>query len=131
MSAIIAINRGFSPLEALGGLSLCLNAPGVRAVARTGGGYAGSTALALLEGGPFTPTSPLLGNNGDALLHKAISTEEMFQRDPTVPDRLGPVDPFALAQVLEDLTRIGDLFFSAARLETRIQMKSWEMIEPT
>jgi len=32
-----------------------------------------------------------------------MSTEEVFQRDPTVPDRPGPVDPFALALVLEGL----------------------------
>jgi len=60
MSVRISINRDLSPLEALGGLSLCLNALGVRAVGGTGGGYAGSTTLALLDGGPFTPTSPPL-----------------------------------------------------------------------
>ena len=50
-------NRGLSPLEGLCGLSLCLNAPGGRAVTGTGGGYAGSsTTLALLGGESFTPT---------------------------------------------------------------------------
>ena len=63
--------------------------------------------------------SPLLGNNDDALLHIVISTEEVIQRDPTVLDRLVSVDPFALAQVFGDLTRIGDLFFSAARLASQ------------
>jgi len=62
---------------------------------------------------------PLLGNNDDALLHIVISTEEVIQGEPTVLDRLGPVDPFALAQVLEDLTRIGDLLFSATRLASQ------------
>jgi len=66
---------------------------------------------------PPSSNSPLLGNNGGALLHIVISTEEVIQRDPTVSDRPGPVDPFALAGSLKALiTRTGDLFFFAARL---------------
>jgi hypothetical protein len=42
----------------------------------------------------FNP--PLHGNNGEALLHIVIPIEEVFQRDPMVPDRLAPVDPFAV-----------------------------------
>ena len=55
-----------------------------------------------------------------------ISTEEVFQRDPTVPDRLGPVDPFALALIFEDLTRIEALFFFAARLASQDSDKELE-----
>lgn len=44
----------------------------------------------------------------------------MLERDPTLPDRLGPVDSFALSQVLEDLTCTGDLFFFATRLVSQV-----------
>jgi hypothetical protein len=70
---------------------------------------------------------PLDGNNGEALLHIVICTEEVFQRDPTVPDRLRPVNPFALAQVLEDLTRIGDL---SSLLRDWVQIRCWKVLEP-
>jgi len=75
---------------------------------------------------PPSSNSSLFDNNGEALLHIIISTEEVSQRDPTVPDRPGPVDAFALAQVLEDLARIGDLFFSAARLASQDSDKELE-----
>jgi hypothetical protein len=65
-------------------------------------------------------------NNSEALLHIVISIEEAFQRDPMVPNRLGPVDPFALAQVLEDLTPIGNLTFLAARLASQDSDKELE-----
>jgi len=32
-----------------------------------------------------------------------------------VPDRLGPVEPFALAQVLEDSARFGDLLHDCSQ----------------
>jgi len=56
---------------------------------------------------PFYFNSRLHGNNGDALLHIVISTEEVFLRDPPVPGQ----SILVLAQVLENLT-----IFFAARL---------------
>jgi len=58
MSVRIPRNRDLSPLEGFRGLSLCLNAPSVRAVTETGGKYADAAVLALLDGGSFTPKSP-------------------------------------------------------------------------
>ena len=43
-----------------------------------------------------------------------------------VPDRFGPVDPFALAQVLEDHACSGDLIFFAARLASQDSDKELE-----
>jgi len=68
---------------------------------------------------PFFFNSRLHGNDGEAPLHIIISTKEVFQRDPTVTDRLGPFGPFALAQVFEVFARIVDLFFFAARLRSQ------------
>ena len=44
----------------------------------------------------------------------------MLERDPLLPDRLGPVDFLALSQVLEDLTCTADLFLFATRLVNQV-----------
>jgi len=82
----------------------------------------------------FTPpssNSPLLSNNGETLLHIAISIEVVFHRDPTVPDRLGPVDHFELTQVFEDLCALKNWFSVLHDWQVRIQIKWWKMIELT
>jgi len=60
-----------------------------------------------------------------------FSTEEVFQRDPTVPDGLGPVDPFALDLIFEDPTRIEDCFSLLHDWQVRIQIRSWKVIALT
>ena len=52
-------------------------------------------------------------------MHIVISTEEVIQRARTVPNRLGPVNPCALARALGDPARIEGLFVFAARLESQ------------
>jgi len=175
-------NNDLSQIEGLSGLRLCLNAPGVRAVAGTGGGYVGSsTILAPLDGESFSnilflslaldasvsrsrsesanvhrllsvdPLSglsgllvdiwitscslsipPLLhGNNGEALLHIVMSTQEVLQRDPPAPDRLGPVNPLRWLRSLRTLRVLEVCSSFLHDWQVRIQIRSWRMIELT